>query len=461
MKLKLIIIGLITFGSCTALISQPLIMPDTVYIDPAYYNSEVQKGNGAAIFEVKINKPEGVEILSLYNELNYSEDNPDDKTSINVVPGFYHFKNGNIVLEDNSSIALEAICNFNNPDKDQYETNLLVSYKTSEGDLAVDTVVVIANRVEREVFTSSQILNRDYCEGIGNKTTPYSFVTSIINGSSDNLIIDSLVVRTNQEYKLEGYAVGTDDRDFSKDYEFPYILEDEYFKVKVDFGRTNVKLDDAFIDFYTSEGKFTDTMKVAYSNKKGIIAKSWYQELISLDYESITSKKNAFRMCSEKGYRINEVRLEGQIYSSEIELTEFYKIGDILTEDYVELSQFTISPERIYKQRTGKYVYELENMATGNVLEVEFPFSLGIDFAASVYNNLPQGYSVYPNPSNGIINVKGSEKIKRLELVDLLGNYVQSIQNASSLNVESVESGVYFLKIVEPNSIKLEKVIIE
>ena len=76
---------------------------------------------------------------------------------------------------------------------------------------------------------------------------------------------------------------------------------------------------------------------------------------------------------------------------------------------------------------------------------------------------------VYPNPSNGIMNVRiGKAKAgTTISVVDLLGKEVySSTLNASGLNVEfplnisGVEKGIYLVKIADGNSLQVSKIIV-
>jgi len=51
---------------------------------------------------------------------------------------------------------------------------------------------------------------------------------------------------------------------------------------------------------------------------------------------------------------------------------------------------------------------------------------------------------IYPNPTSGVINIKGlsKEKINSIGIYNLLGDFI-----TSELNINTVQSGVYILKI--------------
>lgn len=56
--------------------------------------------------------------------------------------------------------------------------------------------------------------------------------------------------------------------------------------------------------------------------------------------------------------------------------------------------------------------------------------------------------SVYPNPTNGLLNITPSEKIKQIEVISIKGKLLQSANDQfDTLNLGALPSGVYILKI--------------
>ena len=65
-------------------------------------------------------------------------------------------------------------------------------------------------------------------------------------------------------------------------------------------------------------------------------------------------------------------------------------------------------------------------------------------------NVLAQGISVYPNPTNSVININQTDNsidIKNVSLVNILGQTVYSSASTKSINVSSFAKGLYILKI--------------
>ena len=64
-------------------------------------------------------------------------------------------------------------------------------------------------------------------------------------------------------------------------------------------------------------------------------------------------------------------------------------------------------------------------------------------------NVFTENITIYPNPSNGIINIKNPENISfdRIVLYDLYGKAVlESTGTISQINIENLSSGFYFIQ---------------
>lgn len=460
-KYKSIYFIIMIFLGGQILFSKPLIAPDTVYISPAYYNPKLVSVGIPQVFEIQVNNESGVEIISMHNTIEFSVENPEDKSYINCIPVYFANKNGNIVLEDNSTIGIKALAFFSKPKSDKYETKLFISYKTKEFGFKIDTIIIIANRVDSEIHTKNQILTRDACHGIDDEPAYFTFYSGLLNGSNQDLTIEKVEVRSNINYEIKGYLNELSGINSSPNISYPYTLISLYYALEIRLVDSIKQSDFIYVDYYTDKGLFTDTLGMIYSQLKGITAKTPFQYLKSFDYESVLSKKLAIRMCSEKGYKIKSIKLEGEFDASELELEEFYKVGDVFSGNYAELSQFKINPKNINFERIGEYIYELENLSSGNIIEVNFPFNLKVDVSASVINNLTSNYLVYPNPSNNIVNISNEFEAIEIELIDLYGKTILKERNKNSIDVSTIQKGVYILKATSVNSNFIEKIIID
>lgn len=66
---------------------------------------------------------------------------------------------------------------------------------------------------------------------------------------------------------------------------------------------------------------------------------------------------------------------------------------------------------------------------------------------------------VYPNPTKSIVNLKSSHEIKSIELCDLSGKLImKTINPKNSVDISSVQKGIYLLKISLDNGIIVKKI---
>ncbi|HLA56889.1 MAG TPA: T9SS type A sorting domain-containing protein, partial [Flavobacterium sp.] len=70
--------------------------------------------------------------------------------------------------------------------------------------------------------------------------------------------------------------------------------------------------------------------------------------------------------------------------------------------------------------------------------------------------------TVYPNPAHDILNVKGQNNIKSIQLFDVQGRILQTNlvnENTATIDISGKQSGIYFLKITSDKGIKVEKIV--
>ncbi|MDG1397445.1 MAG: family 16 glycosylhydrolase [Polaribacter sp.] len=81
---------------------------------------------------------------------------------------------------------------------------------------------------------------------------------------------------------------------------------------------------------------------------------------------------------------------------------------------------------------------------------------------ASIDDVFSSKFTIYPNPSSGIINIKTDQKINKIEIYSTLGKRVFVKNNSnSSVNLENLKAGIYFLKIFSEMKIATKKIIIK
>ena len=70
--------------------------------------------------------------------------------------------------------------------------------------------------------------------------------------------------------------------------------------------------------------------------------------------------------------------------------------------------------------------------------------------------------SVFPNPTNGLVNISSQEEIIKIEVFDILGRLIKSNQGINSIDISNLNQGVYILKFTTRNGFsKAQKIIRE
>jgi len=78
----------------------------------------------------------------------------------------------------------------------------------------------------------------------------------------------------------------------------------------------------------------------------------------------------------------------------------------------------------------------------------------------SVNDILTTTFKIYPNPSQGFITIKAESNFNKVEIVNFLGQTVIAQPNSDSmltLNVSSLNAGIYFVRITTDNGISIQK----
>jgi Flp pilus assembly pilin Flp len=82
---------------------------------------------------------------------------------------------------------------------------------------------------------------------------------------------------------------------------------------------------------------------------------------------------------------------------------------------------------------------------SGQVRVFDLSSVLGID------DNSLLNFSVYPSPTIGILNINSETTITQIEIYNLLGQLVKSFTDQNTINISSVDQGVYFVKVMDEN----------
>ena len=97
-------------------------------------------------------------------------------------------------------------------------------------------------------------------------------------------------------------------------------------------------------------------------------------------------------------------------------------------------------------------------VAKGNCVDTSSCINISL---TSLKENLKNNFSIYPNPANNVIAVKfsGNDIIQSFSIFDISGKIVKSNMNpkSKSIDVNNLESGVYFIRIESNQGIGIVK----
>ena len=195
------------------------------------------------------------------------------------------------------------------------------------------------------------------------------------------------------------------------------------------------------IDHYDIEGSYAGNIvlrnnnpviKVVFNNEGGTVASN-IQAILSTDNSNISiNNGGGSDVISFASMAVNSSK------------TATYNISTIndITETQNVLFNFTLS--------CGGVTTSCPIMLT--FIDGDDPGTSG---GVSVENHNATSLLVYPNPSSDQVNIQCSSVIKDIEIVDMTGRCVRHAfnvdQNSYSLNISSLSSDIYFIKVIDEN----------
>lgn len=79
--------------------------------------------------------------------------------------------------------------------------------------------------------------------------------------------------------------------------------------------------------------------------------------------------------------------------------------------------------------------------------ETSIEYYENTDASAAIEDYENSNWNIYPNPTNGILNITTDKEIQKISLFDVLGKQIMDVTfNASTINMSDIKSGVYVLK---------------
>jgi uncharacterized repeat protein (TIGR01451 family) len=156
------------------------------------------------------------------------------------------------------------------------------------------------------------------------------------------------------------------------------------------------------------------------------------------------------------------MQLESLSHSGRVEINDGSEVKFIF--DNIHLPASTIDEPRSHGFITYK-VKPRSNVAVGDIVnntaDIFFDFNPAIvtNIAAtqfvdvlSVAENDANKFTIYPNPTTGLLNIEGNKMIDKLTLIDINGRILKEFPfdtptSVAQLDITDLTRGIYFLKI--------------
>ncbi|GLR17172.1 SdrD B-like domain-containing protein [Portibacter lacus] len=148
--------------------------------------------------------------------------------------------------------------------------------------------------------------------------------------------------------------------------------------------------------------------------------------------------------------------------SSEIDNQEFNILHSVNGKDYRMIG-------KIIGQGTTEFVsdYEYLDRAPSNgsnfyqLIQVDFNGNESVMGIKHIKNTKEARISVYPNPVVSKINISGFEKGMKIFIVNQAGKVVNSTNDSTSINIEDLTNGIYFIRIYDEEKLVLTEKILK
>lgn len=135
-------------------------------------------------------------------------------------------------------------------------------------------------------------------------------------------------------------------------------------------------------------------------------------------------------------------------------ITGFYETPQSLNEHTVNDTFANVDPT---------YVFKVGKAAVGALQHFAVASTTVLDVNETASQNSLESVKVYPNPAKDVLNVELPKKVKdfSLEITDVSGRTLFSVQNQTKVNVSSLVNGTYLCTVRTDNESVTRKVIIE
>ncbi len=128
------------------------------------------------------------------------------------------------------------------------------------------------------------------------------------------------------------------------------------------------------------------------------------------------------------------------------------------------VTEITDNPEysisSVSQSDIGTYYCEVTNINVPDLIIRSNNISVTVDGISSIFNNSTIKATIFPNPTNGVINIKTNEQIEKITILDISGKIILETTN-TEIDLSKQKTGTYFVKIETENGIFTEKTILK
>ncbi|UPT71355.1 MAG: T9SS type A sorting domain-containing protein [Flavobacterium sp. JAD_PAG50586_2] len=152
--------------------------------------------------------------------------------------------------------------------------------------------------------------------------------------------------------------------------------------------------------------------------------------------------------------------------------------ANVLTRMTGNVAEFIFENINLQPQAHGNVSFKIKSKNTlvaGNIVTqsagiyFDYNFPVITDPANTIFQTLSNpdvavdaSIAIYPNPAKGLINIECNNTIKSVQLYDVQGRILQTNLingNQASIDISTHSNGIYFVKIISDNGIKVQKIV--
>lgn len=110
-----------------------------------------------------------------------------------------------------------------------------------------------------------------------------------------------------------------------------------------------------------------------------------------------------------------------------------------------------------------KNLYSILFIFTFSLISLATPkHNIGITHSKEIYITEIPGLKIFPNPATNYINIISNDAgLKNVEIFDVLGKQVLKTVTEQTVNVSSLLSGIYMVKVTQEGKTSTRKLVIK